>query len=46
MLPGIVDAVIDLADAHSFPTWEERKRVRWLNAGLGLLLNNSFRDAL
>ena len=46
MLPGIVDSVLELADAHSFPTREERKRVRWLNAGLCLLLNNSFRDAL
>ena len=46
MLPGIVDSVVELSDAHSFPRREERKRVRWLNAGIALLLNNSFRDAL
>ena len=45
-LPGIVNAVVELADPHAFPTREEWKTVRWLNAGVCLLLNNSFRDAL
>ena len=46
LLPGIVDSVVELADAHSFPSRDEMSRVRWLNAGLALLFNNSFRDAL
>ena len=46
MLPGWVDSVVELSDPHAFPTREEWKSVRWLNAGIALLLNNSFRDAL
>ena len=41
-----VDQVIPLADAHSFMTRAERKRVRSLSAGIGVLFNNSFRDAV
>lgn len=46
MLPGIVNSTVELSDPHAFPTSEEWKKVRWLNAGIALLLNNSFRDAL
>ena len=46
MLPEVVDQVAELADPHAFPSRKEWKNVRWLNAGVALLLNNSFRDAL
>ncbi|MBO4632947.1 MAG: lipopolysaccharide heptosyltransferase II [Lentisphaeria bacterium] len=46
MLPGTVNSVVELSDPHAFPTRGEWKSVRWLNAGIALLLNNSFRDAL
>ena len=46
MLPGIVNQTVELSDPHAFPTRAEWKEVRWLNAGIALLLNNSFRDAL
>lgn len=46
LLPGIVDHVVELSDPHAFPSRAEWKEVRWLNAGIALLLNNSFRDAL
>ena len=46
MLPGVVNRVVGLADPHAFPSKQERKDVRWLQAGAALLLNNSFRDAL
>ena len=41
-----VDQVIPLKDAHTFMTREERKLIRSLAAGMCVLFNNSFRDAL
>ena len=46
LLPDLVDRVVEVADPHAFPSREEWGNVRWLNAGVSLLLNNSFRDAL
>lgn len=46
MLPQLTDLVVELSNPHAFPTRQEWKDVRWLNAGSALLLNNSFRDAL
>jgi len=46
LLPNLVDSVAEISDPHAFPSKPERVRVRWLNAGIALLLNNSFRDAL
>lgn len=45
-MPEIVDRVIPLHDPHAFPSREEYRRVRWILAGVGILFNNSFRDAL
>ncbi len=45
-MPEIVDRVIVLRDPHAFPSREEFSRVRWALAGIGILFNNSFRDAL
>ncbi len=41
-----IDRVIPLADAHAFPRLPEIRSIRRLQAGIGVLLNNSFRDAL
>lgn len=41
-----VDLVIPLADAHAFMSRKERNKVRSLAAGMCVLFNNSFRDAL
>ena len=41
-----VDQVIPLKNAHAFMDREERCRVRSLAAGVCVLFNNSFRDAL
>ncbi|MBQ9337643.1 MAG: lipopolysaccharide heptosyltransferase II [Lentisphaeria bacterium] len=46
MLPEIVDDVAELIDPHAFPTRKEWKKIRWFNAGIGVLFNNSLRDAL
>ena len=46
LLPQVVDHVAELGDPHAFPSAAEWKVVRWFNAGICLLLNNSFRDAL
>ena len=45
-MPETVDKVIPLKDPHAFPTRQEYLRVRWILAGVGILFNNSFRDAL
>ena len=42
----VADAVIPLKDAHAFMTSAEIKEVRRLSAGIGILFNNSFRDAV
>ena len=41
-----VDRVIPAADPHAFLSADERLSVRRLQPGIGVLLNNSFRDAL
>ena len=41
-----VDQVIPISDPHAFMTWKERKAVRKLYPGIGILFNNSFRDAI
>ncbi|MBQ9771677.1 MAG: lipopolysaccharide heptosyltransferase II [Lentisphaeria bacterium] len=41
-----VDQVVPLKDAHAFMSRSEKKLVHGLNAGIGVLFNNSFRDAL
>lgn len=41
-----VNQVIPIADAHAFMSRKERKQVRSLAAGVCVLFNNSFRDAL
>ena len=46
MLPDLVDDVAELSDPHAFPTRDEWEKVRWFNAGICLLFNNSLRDAL
>ena len=45
-LGDLVQIRIPLSDSHSFPTWQEFKKVRSFHAGAGILFNNSFRDAL
>ncbi len=45
-MPEIVTRVIPLSDPHAFPSRDEFLRVRWAMAGVGILFNNSFRDAL
>lgn len=45
-LPDLVDKVVELRDAHRFPTRAEMSEIRALYAGIGILFNNSFRDAL
>ncbi len=45
-MPGVIDKVIPLENAHSFPSGKEFMTVRSLSAGAGILFNNSFRDAL
>lgn len=42
----IVDLVIGLENAHSFPSRAEFGSMRRLNAGVGVVFNNSFRDVL
>ncbi len=42
----MVNQVIPLEDAHAFMSRKERKLVRSLSAGICVLFNNSFRDAL
>ena len=44
-LPDLVDKVVELRDAHRFPTRAEMSEIRALYAGIGILFNNSFRDA-
>lgn len=41
-----IDRVVPLSDPHAFMTPEERRTVKRLQAGIGVLFNNSFRDAL
>ena len=41
-----VDQVIPISDPHAFMTWKERKAVRKLYPGIGILFNNSLRDAI
>lgn len=43
---SFVDKVIALKDAHAFMSAKERELVRSLSAGVCVLFNNSFRDAL
>lgn len=45
-MKDVVDQVIPLKDAHSFPSKEEYAQMQHLNAHAGMLFNNSFRDAL
>ncbi len=45
-LQGTVDRVIPLQDAHAFPSKKEWEEIRSFHAGVGILFNNSFRDAL
>ena len=43
---NIIDYVVPIADSHAFLKRRERKTVYSLNPGIGILFNNSFRDAL
>lgn len=45
-MKDVVDQVIPLKDAHSFPSREEYAQMQHLNARAGMLFNNSFRDAI
>ncbi|MBQ7402029.1 MAG: lipopolysaccharide heptosyltransferase II [Lentisphaeria bacterium] len=42
----MVNQVVPLEDAHAFMSRKERKLVRSLSAGICVLFNNSFRDAV
>ena len=41
-----IDRVVALSNPHAFMTAQERLSVKRLHAGIGVLFNNSFRDAL
>ena len=42
----IVDGVVELKQSHRLWRWREFRRLRQLRFGVGVLFNNSFRDAL